>query len=68
MEQANQDEAKTCQVCGRHHDLASWRSLVLVAVWTPGDFAPLELRQCACGNTLSAELPAGEQVGQGPSP
>ncbi len=55
---------KTCSVCKTTHDAAGWRLLSLVGYYDDDALdadhpatTTLELRNCACGNTLSVELP-----------
>jgi hypothetical protein len=48
---------KTCSCCGRAFDRIGWLALALVGVHREGGGYPdLEMRNCACGSTLSVEL------------
>ena len=51
--------SKTCG-CGRAHDAAGWRALVVVGYCgaSNGEASQrLELRQCPCGSTLAVDVP-----------
>ena len=46
-----------CACCRASHDEEEWRALNRVGLQDDGDGGWLELRDCACGSTLSRALP-----------
>ncbi len=51
------DTVTTCS-CGQTYTAAAFRNLPLCGYQADGDGGELELRNCACGSTISRDVPA----------